>query len=78
MDSSKAIDFTVLMEKLPPIIWRSRWNELAEKIGLPYRRTYLENLDALDRGPKKSFLNKRVAYRREDVVEWLNAMQGKK
>jgi len=65
-------DFSILNDILPPIILRSRWNEIAEKSGLPYRRGYLQNLDAIDKGPKKNFINKRVFYRREDVISWLN------
>jgi hypothetical protein len=72
------IDFTSLLDNLPPIVWRSRWNDLAEKFGLPFRRGYLQNLDCEDRGPKKAVLNGRVAYRREDVVAWLNALQEEK
>jgi hypothetical protein len=36
---------------LPPIIWRSRWDKLAERFGLPYSRKYVQNLDSLGQGP---------------------------
>jgi hypothetical protein len=74
----RKIDFTNLLDVLPPIIWRSRWNQLADQYGLPYRRGYLQNRDCDNSGPKRASLNGRVAYRREDVVAWLNAMQAEK
>lgn len=64
-------DFSLLADNLPPIIWRHRWNELAEKYGLPYKRGYLQNLDSLGCGPKKMILKGRVAYSRDDLIEWL-------
>lgn len=66
------IDFSYLEYLLPPVIWRHRWNQLADKHGLPYRRGYLQNLDSQGLGPRKITFNGRVAYRREDLVEWLN------
>lgn len=76
--ASPKIDFSSLLETLPPIIWRSRWNKLADQFGLPYRRGYLQNRDSENSGPKRAFLNGRVAYRREDVIAWLNSMQANK
>lgn len=40
-----------VIAELPPIIWRHRWNKLAEKTGLPYSKSYLQNLDSEGRGP---------------------------
>ena len=40
-------------ERLPPFIWRSRWDELAAKYGLPYSRKYLQNLDSMGIGIKQ-------------------------
>lgn len=73
--TTQKIDFASLLDTLPPIIWRSRWNQLADQFGLPFRRSYLQNRDSEHRGPKKALLNGRVAYRREDLIEWLNSMQ---
>jgi len=65
-------DFGLLEGALPPIIWRARWNDLADKHGLPFRKGYLQNLDYLGRGPKRFYRRGRVGYRREDVIAWLN------
>lgn len=40
-------------ERLPPFIWRSRWDELAPRYGLPYSRKYLQNLDSMGIGIKQ-------------------------
>lgn len=45
------IDWTEIEGQLPCIVWRSRWNSLADKLGLPYTRKYLQNLDSLGKGP---------------------------
>lgn len=39
------------IDRLPPIIWRSRWDTLAASLGLPYSRRYLANLDWQKIGP---------------------------
>lgn len=52
-------DWNEVADELPPIIWRSRWNDLAEKHGLPYTRKYVQNLDSWGTGPK-SFCKKTV------------------
>ncbi len=44
-------DWSPVIEELPPIIWRSRWNELADKFGLPFKRGYMQNLDSDGKGP---------------------------
>jgi hypothetical protein len=76
--ASRKIDFSSLLNTLPAIIWRSRWNQLADQFGLPYRRSYLQNCDSENRGPRRAILRGRVAYRREDLVEWLNEIQDEK
>lgn len=45
------IDWTPVIKKLPLIIWRSRWDKLAEQLGLPYTRKYMQNLDWQGAGP---------------------------
>lgn len=45
------IDWTPLESQLPPIVWRYRWNQLAEKFGLPYSKMYMEWLDSKGKGP---------------------------
>ena len=44
-------DWTEVIEELPPIVWRSRWDALADKHGLPFRRGYMQNLDSKGIGP---------------------------
>jgi len=44
-------DWTELVNELPPIIWRSRWDDIADKHGLPFRKGYVQNLDAKGCGP---------------------------
>jgi len=46
-----SVDWGPVTSKLPPIIWRARWNELAEKLGLPYSRKHMQNLDCYGKGP---------------------------
>jgi hypothetical protein len=45
------VDFSEAEKNLPPLIWRSRWNVLADKYGLPFRQKYIQNLDSMDQGP---------------------------
>jgi len=45
------VDFSEVEKNLPPIIWRSRWNTLADKYGLPFRQKYIQNLDSIGQGP---------------------------
>jgi hypothetical protein len=73
--NSEKINFATLSDVLPPIIWRHRWNDLAKKYGLPFRRGYLQNLDSLGKGPPKQCFGKRIAYRREDLIAWLNSIK---
>lgn len=44
-------DWSPVIEELPPIVWRHRWNYLAEKFGLPYKRSHMQNLDSQGVGP---------------------------
>ena len=45
------VDWTEAEQELPPIVWRSRWNQLADRLGLPYTRKYIQNLDSQGEGP---------------------------
>lgn len=71
-------DFNFLDSKLPELIWRSKWNEIAATHGLPFKRGYMQNLDSAGFGPKKLYLRGRVAYLKKDLIEWLNAFVVKK
>ena len=46
-----SVDWDEVVEALPPIIWRARWNKLAERLGLPFTRGYMQNLDSQGEGP---------------------------
>lgn len=70
----KQFVFSELATVLPPLVWRSKWNILAERHGLPFRRGYMQNLDSMGRGPARIRMNGRVAYRREDLIAWLNGL----
>ncbi|MDK0545425.1 hypothetical protein P6O83_15950, partial [Clostridium perfringens] len=45
------VDFSEVEKNLPPLIWRSRWNILADKYGLPFKQKYIQNLDSIGQGP---------------------------
>ena len=45
------VDWRSTEELLPPVIWRSRWDQMAQRIGLPYSRKTLQNLDSRGEGP---------------------------
>jgi len=53
------IDWTETIKELPPVIWRRRWDVLAEKTGLPYSRKNIQNLDCQGEGPGNIELNDR-------------------
>jgi len=44
-------DWSSVIDEMPLIIWRHRWNDLAEKFGLPYRKGHIQNLDSKGIGP---------------------------
>lgn len=46
------INWQPVIEKLPDIVWRAKWNEMSEKFGLPYSATYIRRLDSEGLGPK--------------------------
>ena len=61
-----------LEEFLPPIIWRERWNHFAASCGLPYKASYLANLNCIGKGPKPHKMGRKVYYDRSEVLAWLN------
>lgn len=44
-------DWSPVINELPPIVWRCKWNSYAEKYGLPYTKSYMQNLDSDGCGP---------------------------
>ena len=45
------VDWEPVQKQLPPIIWRHKWNDLADRYGLPLRRGTIQNRDSQGRGP---------------------------
>jgi len=63
-----------LRNLLPPIFSRETASKMIGGIFTP--RT-LSNFDAAGRGPKKKVrIGKRVAYEKEDFLDWLQGMMG--
>lgn len=60
-------------EAAPPIFWRHKWAEYKEKFGLPLAKKTLENFDSRGAGPARVEIAGRIAYRRQAVIEFLNA-----
>ena len=54
------VDWTETITQLPPVIWRSRWDKLADRVGLPYTRKYIQNLDSLNEGPSSYVIEGRA------------------
>ena len=59
-----------LSEKLPPIISRDHIEKL---LGGIISAKSLANLDSLGKGPKRMKIGRKVAYRTEDLLYWLDA-----
>jgi predicted DNA-binding transcriptional regulator AlpA len=59
-----------LAEKLPPIISRDHVEKLLGGIISAKR---LANLDSLGEGPKRMRIGRKIAYRTEDLLDWLEA-----
>lgn len=58
----------------PAIYWRHLWPEYQRNPGLPKSRGTMQNLDSEGKGPKSVVIGGKVAYRRDDLVEWLNTL----
>ncbi len=76
MQKTSPTIFSSVESLLPPLVWRHRWNEYRDKCGLPFSRGTMQNMDSEGRGPGKVMFGKRVAYKREDLIQWLNSMAG--
>ncbi len=63
------MDLSNLAPSLPPVISR----DCVEKFlgGIISSKT-LANLDSLGKGPKRMRVGRKVAYRTEDLLEWLS------
>ena len=43
----------LVADKLPPVVWRSRWNTFRDALGLPYSAGMMANLDSEKKGPER-------------------------
>jgi hypothetical protein len=59
-----------LAEKLPPIIAR---DHVENFLGGVISSKRLANLDCLGEGPKRIRIGRKVVYRTEDLLEWLES-----
>ena len=62
--------FAELAEKLPPIISRDHVERL---LGGVISSKSLANLDSLGKGPTRMRIGRKIAYRTEDLLDWLDA-----
>ena len=60
--------FCDLAEKLPPIISRDHVEKL---LGGAISAERLANLDSEGKGPKRMRIGRKIAYRTEDLLDWL-------
>lgn len=58
----------------PALYWRHKWKEYQLNPGLPKTKGTMQNLDSMGQGPKAVVVNGKVAYLRDDLVEWLNTL----
>jgi len=58
----------------PALYWRHMWSEYQYNPGLPKSRGTMQNLDSEGKGPQAVVINGKVAYRRDDLVEWLKTL----
>ena len=64
------LELKSLAEKLPPIISR---DHLEVFLGGVISTKRMANLDSLGQGPKRLRIGRKVAYRTEDLLEWLES-----
>jgi len=62
------VDFSDLLESLPAIVAHT---EIERYLGGIISHRYLANLNSQGIGPKRFRFGRKVGYRREDLVEWL-------
>lgn len=65
--------FDSLSEQLPPMIPRTKFNEIVGPFfgGATFSKGYLENLDSKGMGPQVVKIGKRVFYPKAGLIEWL-------
>lgn len=50
LNKQTGVDWSFLLGKLPEVVFRHRWNTLADRHGLPYSSKTLANMDSLGTG----------------------------
>ena len=45
------VDWSLIADDLPPLIWRHRWTQLSDRLGLPFSKGHLQNEDSRGVGP---------------------------
>lgn len=63
------IIFEAIMPQLPCLLTRK---DISRHFGTLISPRYLANLDSKGHGPRKLKIGNKVAYRKEDFVEWLS------
>lgn len=66
----KRTDLSILLDALPLIVPRC---EIDRYLGGLIKKSYLQNLDSINQGPRRVKLGKRVGYLKQDLVEWLES-----
>jgi len=74
MESAPTLDWDELLPKETGLFFRYRWPEYSSRYGLPFAKGTLQNLDSEGRGPEAVVVAGKVAYRRESLVKFLNAL----
>lgn len=64
--------FTSLVHELPALLTRK---DMGKFFGSLLSPRYLANLDCLGKGPRRTRIGQKVVYRREDIIEWLQARE---
>ncbi|MFU2209531.1 hypothetical protein [Solidesulfovibrio sp. C21] len=73
-NAALSINWEEILPQETRLYFRHRWPEYATRYGLPFSRGTLQNLDSEGRGPDAVVVAGKVAYRRESLVEFLNAL----
>ena len=69
-----SINWGEILPQETGLFFRHRWTEYATRYGLPFSRGTLQNLDSEGRGPEAVVVAGKVAYQRESLVKFLNAL----
>ena len=69
-----SINWSEILPRETGIFFRHRWTEYATRYGLPFSRGTLQNLDSEGRGPEAVVVAGKVAYKRDSLVKFLNAL----